>query len=65
MMADYMRLRQICLVAPHLEPVISDMASIMGLSICYRIVRDHGGEIRVESRPGLGSRFTVAIPAAR
>jgi len=35
-MADYMRLRQICLVAPHLEPVISDIAAIMGLSICYR-----------------------------
>ncbi len=36
MMAEYMRLRQICLVAPHLEPAISDIAAIMGLSICYR-----------------------------
>jgi hypothetical protein len=35
-MAGYMRLRQICLVAPHLEPVISDIAEIMGLSVCYR-----------------------------
>src|SRR4029079_15776341 len=35
-MAGYMRLRQICLVAPHLEPVISNIAAIMGLSICYR-----------------------------
>jgi hypothetical protein len=35
-MAPYMRLRQICLVAPHLEPVISDIAGIMGLSVCYR-----------------------------
>ncbi len=32
----YIRLRQICLVAPHLEPVISDIAEIMGLSVCYR-----------------------------
>ena len=31
-----MRLRQICLVAPHLEPVISDIAAIMGLNVCYR-----------------------------
>ena len=31
-----MRLRQICLVAPQLEPVISDIAGIMGLSVCYR-----------------------------
>jgi hypothetical protein len=35
-MADYLRLRQICLVAPHLEPAISDIAAIMGLNICYR-----------------------------
>jgi hypothetical protein len=35
-MASYMRLRQICLVAPQLEPVISDIAGIMGLSVCYR-----------------------------
>src|SRR5258708_8867630 len=34
--ACYMRLRQICLVAPQLEPVISDIAGIMGLSVCYR-----------------------------
>ena len=35
-MASYLRLRQICLVAPHLEPVISDIAGIMGLNVCYR-----------------------------
>jgi hypothetical protein len=35
-MAPYMRLRQICLVAPQLEPVISDIAGIMGLEACYR-----------------------------
>jgi hypothetical protein len=34
-MAGYIRLRQICLVAPHLEPVISDIAGSMGLSVCY------------------------------
>ena len=35
-MADYLRLRQICLVTPQLEPVISDIADIMGLNVCYR-----------------------------
>src|SRR5450756_1113984 len=35
-MAGYIRLRQICLVAPHLEPVVGDIADIMGLSVCYR-----------------------------
>jgi len=35
-MAGYLRLRQICLVAPHLAPVISDISEIMGLNVCYR-----------------------------
>jgi hypothetical protein len=35
-MAGYMRLRQICLVAPHLEPVVGDIGGIMGLNVCYR-----------------------------
>jgi hypothetical protein len=36
LMADYMRLRQICLVAPQLAPVIADISAIMGLDVCYR-----------------------------
>jgi len=35
-MPGYLRLRQICLVAPHLEPLIADIAAIMGLGVCYR-----------------------------
>jgi len=35
-MAGYVRLRQICLVAPQLEPVVGDIAAIMGLEVCYR-----------------------------
>jgi hypothetical protein len=34
-MADYLRLRQICLVAPTLEPVASQIAEIMGLASGY------------------------------
>jgi hypothetical protein len=34
--APYIRLRQICLVAPGIEPVTSDIADIMGLRVCYR-----------------------------
>jgi hypothetical protein len=30
------RLRQVCLVAPHLEPVVSDIAAVLGLDVCYR-----------------------------
>lgn len=36
----------------------------LGLSVAYGIVRDHGGWIAVESRPGTGSRFTMFLPAA-
>jgi hypothetical protein len=36
MIMSQMRLRQICLVAPHLEPVVSDIAAILGLDVCYR-----------------------------
>jgi hypothetical protein len=35
-MGGYIRLRQICLVAPDLEPVVGDIADIMGLGVCYR-----------------------------
>jgi hypothetical protein len=35
-MASYLRLRQICLVAPAIEPVVGDIAEIMGLKVCYR-----------------------------
>jgi two-component system, NtrC family, sensor kinase len=34
----------------------------LGLSVAYQIVNDHGGEIRVESKPGEGATFTVALP---
>jgi hypothetical protein len=35
----------------------------LGLSICYGIVRDHGGQIAVESRVGQGTTFRVLLPA--
>jgi hypothetical protein len=31
-----LHLRQICLVAPQLAPVVADIAAIMGLEVCYR-----------------------------
>ncbi|MCK6542019.1 ATP-binding protein [bacterium] len=36
----------------------------LGLSIVYRIVQEHGGEIKVESVPGKGTTFIMHIPCA-
>ena len=34
----------------------------IGLSMVYRIVQLHGGEIAVESQKGDGTRFTIHLP---
>jgi signal transduction histidine kinase len=34
----------------------------LGLPICERIIREHGGEIEIESLAGVGTRFTLRLP---
>jgi signal transduction histidine kinase len=34
----------------------------LGLAICRRIIEGHGGEIKAESEPGRGSRFSFTLP---
>lgn len=34
----------------------------LGMAICYRIVQEHGGEIRVESELGQGTTIHVSLP---
>ncbi len=36
----------------------------LGLSVCYGIIKDHGGEIHVESEEGKGSTFSILLPLA-
>ncbi len=37
----------------------------LGLPICERIVKNHGGEIKVASRPGQGTTFEIHLPVMR
>jgi signal transduction histidine kinase len=37
----------------------------LGLAIVQHVVAAHGGEVRLESAPGEGSRFTLLIPRER
>ncbi len=36
----------------------------LGLSVSYGIIKNHGGHIYVESKPGAGTTFTVTLPTA-
>ena len=34
----------------------------LGLSVCYGFIKDHGGDIKVDSNPGTGTTFTISLP---
>ena len=34
----------------------------LGLSVCYGIIKDHGGQIKVDSEEGKGTTFTISLP---
>jgi len=34
----------------------------LGLSVCYGIIKDHGGDIKVESKEGKGTTFIISLP---
>src|SRR5262245_25894556 len=51
---------------PHIfEPFFStkeEKGTGLGLWVSFNIVRSHGGNIRVRSRPGRGTTFTITLP---
>jgi PAS domain S-box-containing protein len=53
-------------IMPHIfDPFLTTKGagSGLGLSICYSIVKKHGGYIEASSRAGEGSEFAVLLPA--
>jgi signal transduction histidine kinase len=45
------------------DPLVHNTkGSGLGLSLVHHIVHAHGGDVRVESAPGRGSKFTISIP---
>jgi signal transduction histidine kinase len=34
----------------------------MGLSISYKIIKEHGGKILVDTEPGVGTVFSILLP---
>ncbi|MFP4617741.1 MAG: two-component system sensor histidine kinase NtrB [Spirochaetaceae bacterium] len=39
-----------------------DFGSGLGLTVVYKVVREHGGEISVQSQEGEGTTFTISLP---
>lgn len=59
------------IAAAHLEKIFNPFFTTrsdgtgLGLSVSYGIVKDHGGELSVESTPEKGSRFRVTLPVSQ
>jgi PAS domain S-box-containing protein len=51
-----------------LEPFYStkgERGSGLGLSMCYGIVKQHGGDLQIQSSPGQGTTVEVVLPVCR
>jgi signal transduction histidine kinase len=51
-------------IAKIFEPYFTtkDFSSGLGLTLVFKIIKEHGGEITVKSREGEGTTFTLSLP---
>ncbi|MDD5634785.1 MAG: ATP-binding protein, partial [Candidatus Omnitrophica bacterium] len=42
-----------------------EMGTGLGLSVCYGIIKSHGGELKYDSSPGVGTTATITLPVAK
>jgi signal transduction histidine kinase len=49
---------------PFFTTKAEDKGTGLGLSVSYGIIKDHGGELSVESEVGKGATFRIRLPAA-
>jgi len=47
---------------PFFSTKFPDKGTGLGLSITLRIITDHGGTIRVDSKPDRGATFVIRLP---
>jgi NtrC-family two-component system sensor histidine kinase KinB len=57
--------RQNVAFEPFSQPSAKRHGAGLGLAICREIVRRHGGEIEIYSRPRKGTRFTITLPVPK
>jgi two-component system, NtrC family, sensor kinase len=58
-------------IAPEVLPKIFDpffstkKSTGLGLSVSYNIIKHHGGDVKVESKVGMGTTFTLQLPSSK
>jgi len=48
--------------APFFSTKEKEINTGLGLSICYNIIKNHHGDIHVNSQPGQGTEFIISLP---
>ena len=45
-----------------MKPITNDITGIIRISIIRRIIREHGGDIKISSEEGFGTSVCISLP---